>query len=88
MRCSSSPFGSGLALRNRLNASYTSAAVQGFGFEGFFVAGFSLEGFIPTGFFATRAGAGLTPAFFIGFAAGILDLAGRTRVIFAMIGVY
>src|SRR6267378_3803491 len=29
LRCSSSPFGSGLALRKRLKASWTSAGVQG-----------------------------------------------------------
>src|SRR5579872_554040 len=32
LRCSSSPLGSGLALRKRSNASRTSASVQGFGF--------------------------------------------------------
>ena len=35
MRCSSSPFGSGLARRKRLKASKTSAGVQGFGLEDF-----------------------------------------------------
>src|SRR5882724_5058034 len=32
LRCSSSPFGSGLALRKRLKASRTSAGVHGFAF--------------------------------------------------------
>jgi hypothetical protein len=77
-----------LALRKRLNASYTSAAVQGFVLEDFAFAGFSLEGLGLAGRFAARAGPGLATAFLIAFAAGSLDLAPRPRVIFAMILIY
>jgi len=84
-----SPFGArvnrawGLALRKRLKASYTSAAVQGFGFEDFI-----LEGFALAGIFATGAGPGVAAAFLWGFPAGSLDLAWEPRMIFAMIRVY
>jgi hypothetical protein len=79
LRCSSSPFGSGLALRNRLNASWTSAGVQGLCFRGF--------GFAD--FFAGRGGA--LAAFLAGFfgtdgTPGFLALS--ERVILAMIGIY
>src|SRR3954466_2937765 len=79
LRCSSSPFGSGLALRKRLKASWTSAAVQGFGFADF-LAGFFAGG-LGSGlavFFAGRFGADRT--------AGLL--ARWERMLLAMIRVY
>src|SRR3979409_518133 len=48
--CSSSPFGSGLALRKRLNASCTSADVHGLNLDGF-----NLDGLVLAGFFAAGA---------------------------------
>src|SRR6266436_2104239 len=91
LRCSSSPFGSGLALRKRLKASYTSAGVQGLG--------------ALTDFFAARAGPDLAAAFFAalsrdwlaaarlrdflaGLAAVGFDLVRGLRMIFDMIRVY
>ncbi|MGY3645498.1 hypothetical protein ACVWW2_000789 [Bradyrhizobium sp. LM4.3] len=72
LTCSSSPFGSGLALRKRLKTSWTSAGVQGFvALSDFFAGAF---GFATTAF-----------AFFFG--TGALRGAGL-RVIFAMIGIY
>ena len=73
MRCSSSPLGWGLAFRNRLNASRTSAEVQGFGLRDF-LAGVDLAAAF-LGFFGAD------------FAAG-LRFGGALRVILAMIRVY
>jgi len=50
--------GSGLALRNRLNASRTSAGVQGFGLRDF-PGGFDLAAAFLAGFFATDFAADL-----------------------------
>src|SRR6266700_5799269 len=50
LRCSSSPFGSGLALRKRSNASRTSAGVQDFEVFGFGDLGFEDLGFVDLGF--------------------------------------
>src|SRR5882757_7224228 len=87
LRCSSSPFGSGLALRKRLKASRTSAAVQGFGLANFlanFWAGFLAD------FFAAGLGSGLA-----GFFAGCFGadrtadfLARWERMLLAIIRVY
>jgi hypothetical protein len=69
-----------LALRNRLNASWTSAGVQSFGFRAF----------VFGDFFATGLGCGLT-AFFASFFGtdGTLDfLALFERVILAMNRIY
>jgi hypothetical protein len=63
-----------LALRNRLNASWTSAGVQGFGFADFFAG---LGGALAT-FFAGFFGTDGTPTF----------LAREELMILAMIEVY
>jgi hypothetical protein len=70
-----------LALRNRLNASWTSAAVQGLSFDDFGFEDFDFAEFFGaalTAFFAGFFGTGKTPVFFALF----------ERVIFAMIGIY
>jgi len=71
-----------LALRNRLKASWTSAAVQGFG-------AFGLTDFFAvavTGFFAAFFGTDGTAGLAEGLAAGFL--APTERMILAMIGIY
>src|SRR3954453_7317606 len=84
LRCSSSPFGSGLALRKRLKASWISAGVHGSGFTSLFAGDFGvgLAGLF-TGFFA---------AVFLGGLFGkdeTLDFLARfARMILAMIRVY
>src|SRR3981081_231077 len=92
LRCSSSPLGSGLALRKRENASCPSAGVQGF-VEAFAEA---LDGALAAGTFADLFGRGfaaaLTPDFFAGFLAIFLavvfDPEDGLRVIFDMIRIY
>src|SRR6185312_9179547 len=83
LRCSSSPFGSGLALRKRLNASRTSAAVHGLNDV---LAGFFDPDLIPA-FFPGLTAVGtrtllarLTPA--------DRDFDEVLRMIFGMTGVY
>src|SRR6266550_9100668 len=79
LRCSSSPFGSGLALRKRLKASWISAGVHGVGLADFFaaLAGF-FAGFLAAAFFAAFFGNDGTPDFLARFA----------RMLLAMIRVY
>src|ERR1700694_2843534 len=83
LRCSSSPFGSGLALRKRLNASRTSAGVQGL---------VEVLREALTGFFAPRAGpdsaAGRLRDFLTRCGGVGFDFVRGLRMIFAMIRVY
>src|SRR5450432_1803088 len=104
LRCSSSPFGSGLALRNRLNASWTSAGVQGLealelealDFEALYLEALDLEApdLVKTlsDFFAAGARpalpAGRLREFWAGSESLSFDLGRGLRVIFAMIGIY
>src|SRR6202035_4834222 len=75
LRCSNSPFGSGLAFLKRSNASRTSASVQGFAF---LAAGTAFAAFLlPPDF------AGAVVRFDFGFDLGF-DLATVRRVIFGM----
>jgi hypothetical protein len=89
LRCSSSPLGSGLALRNRLNASWTSAGVQGLG-----AGDLEALALVKTlsDFFAAGARPDLAEGrlrdFWAGSAALSFDLGRGLRVIFAMIGIY
>src|SRR5450432_1604830 len=94
LRCSSSPFGSGLALRNRLNASWTSAGVQGL--EALDLEALDLEApdLVKTlsDFFAAGARPDLAEGrlrdFWAGSGSLSFDLGRGLRVIFAMIGIY
>src|ERR1700682_5023404 len=70
LRCSSSPFGSGLALRKQLNASWISPGVQGLGFGDFFDdfsadldAGLGND--LATAFFAGLFDTDCTPVFLV-----------------------
>src|SRR6266550_2389020 len=65
LRCSSSPLGSGLALRKRSNASWTSAGVQGLENCGFEDLGFEGLDFDDFGCFAKRLGDDFVLAFAI-----------------------
>src|SRR6266404_7053254 len=102
LRCSSSPFGSGLAFRKRSKTSKISAAVQGLDRADFFEG--RCEGLFEglagtlTFFLAARVRPDLGVAFFTdwpdlrdfltGFASKGFDLAGCLRMIFAMMRVY
>src|ERR1700761_5116057 len=89
LRCSSSPFGSGLALRNRSNASRTSAGVHGLTTLSLDALGLDVSGL---GFLTAPADAALAATCLRGFvareAAADFDLADGRRVILGMVLIY